>query len=82
MVLVPFAAAGEDEQQRAPAGSQRWASPSRSTSATLTAGESGCRDRPIAAHGRGPTPADWAFDGAARSAEIVTALVAERAGDA
>lgn len=81
MVLIPFAAAGEDEQQQratrlAALGVAEQIDERDLTPQNLTA----AIDR-IAGKAR-PAPADWAFDGAARSADIVASLVVERAGDA
>jgi predicted glycosyltransferase len=79
MVLVPFAEGVEDEQRRRALRLQELSiaevvPESGLTPETLavTIDRVGPRPRPA------PTP--WSFDGAARSAEIVAALVRERFG--
>ena len=75
MVLVPFAAGGEDEQEQRARRLQSWARRADRRARADRRVWLLAIDR-IAAHGRVPRSADWAFDGAERSAEIVTALVA------
>ncbi len=81
MVLVPFAAAGEDEQQQRASRLAALGVAEQIDELDLTAENLAAAIDRIAGKAR-PAPADWAFDGAARSAEIMSALVAERAGDA
>jgi predicted glycosyltransferase len=79
MVLVPFAEAGEDEQRRRALrlqelGVAEVVPESGLTPETLAAAIDRVGPRPR------PDPAPWSFDGAARSAEIVAALVRDRFG--
>jgi predicted glycosyltransferase len=77
MVLVPFAEAGEDEQRRRALrlqelGGAEVVPESELTPETLAAAIDRVGSRPR------PSAAPWSFDGAARSADIVAALVRDR----
>lgn len=81
MVLVPFAAGEEDEQEQRARRlvelglAQRVAESELSGPLLASAiDRAGAADR--------PRSADWSFDGARRSAEIVAGMVRERFGDA
>ena len=79
MVLVPFAEGAEDEQRHRALrlqelGVAEVVPESELTPKALAAAIDRVGSRPR------PSPAPWSFDGAARSAEIVAALVRERFG--
>jgi predicted glycosyltransferase len=79
MVLVPFAAGGEDEQTRRARRLQELGLAELVEEATMgPAALAAAIDR-LAARPR-PAPTDWRLDGAERSAEILAALALERTG--
>ncbi|HEX6011038.1 MAG TPA: glycosyltransferase [Geminicoccaceae bacterium] len=77
MVLVPFAEGGEDEQRRRALRLQELGVAEVVPESGLTPDALAAAIDRVGLRPR-PSPAPWSFDGAARSAEIVAALVQDR----
>ena len=80
-MLIPFAAAGEDEQQQRARRLAALAVAEQIDERQLQPENLAAAIDRIAERPR-PTPVGWAFDGATRSAEIVASLLPGRSGDA
>ena len=81
MVLVPFAAGEEDEQEQRAGRLVALGVAERVDEAVVDGPSLAAAIDRIGARPR-PDPALWSFDGAARSAAIVAGMVRERFGDA